>query len=57
MRDKDKFLIGKKWNEVGDEYIEEEKNFVEDDVENHPDFDFDTQHTFGDIESDSDIEL
>ena len=39
-----------------DEYIEE-KNFVEDDIENHPDFDFDTQHTFGDIESDSDIEF
>ena len=40
-----------------DEYIEEEKNLQEDDIENHPDFDFDTQHMFGDIESDSDMDL
>ena len=40
-----------------DEYIEEEKNFVEDDIQNHPDFDFDTQQTFGDIETDSDDEI
>ena len=40
-----------------DEYIEEEKNFVEDDIEDHPDFILDTQHTFGNMETDSDDEL
>ena len=39
-----------------DEYIEE-KNYVEDDIFQHPDYDFDTHETFGDILSDSDIEI
>jgi hypothetical protein len=39
-----------------DEYIEE-KNCVEDDISEHPDYDFDTNEAFGDIESDSDIEF
>ena len=40
-----------------DEYIEEEKNFVEDDIEDHPDFILDTEHTFGNMETDSDEEF
>ena len=39
-----------------DEYIQE-KNGVEDDISEHPDYDFDTNETFGDIESDSDMEF